>query len=106
MWKWVTAAGGSVSCKRIGQSRILLVHGRRFRVFGIQLRYSLEAVAEERRVELSDLVFLVVSDHTENVEVGDLHPLEHDLVVPDDGILEDGKKGSDVRILSAEDAVE
>src|SRR5690242_780626 len=98
MWKCVAAAGASVSFKRIGQSRILHGHGRGFRVFRFQLRYGLEAFAEERGVELRDLFFLVVSDHTENVEVGELYPLEHDLVVPDDGILEDGNKGSDVRI--------
>ena len=58
-------------------------------------------------MELRDLfVFFLVADHPENVEVGEFHPIEHDLVVPDNCVFEYGEKGSGVWILDVEDAVE
>ena len=51
-------------------------------------------------------LFLVVSDQTENVEVGELHAFKDNPVEPVDGVFEDVKKGYDVRILNAEDTEE
>jgi hypothetical protein len=60
-------------------------------------------MAEEGGVEPRDL--FLVSDQTENVEGSELHAFKDDPVAPVDGVFEDVKKGSDVRILSAEDTV-
>jgi hypothetical protein len=64
----------------------------------------MEAMAEEGGVEPGEL--FLVSDQTENVEGGELHALKDNPVEPVDGVFEDVKKGSGVRILGAEDTVE